>query len=222
MSFLASVPINAARVMLQDVGAVAYSDALMGSLLADGMRLILKRRPESADPFSPIRVVSEANLTVGVRQLMSFYTLLDVTHVADQVTNAVLKGLRRFDMGVLSQQRPNWRAETPGVPIYWMYDDVEPGYWYCYPPAKTGLKTELQAIRSPEPSYAPAQPIYLRDDWQEPLAWYITARAMSAELTHAERSKADYYMGTFAAYLEGNTMAVKTLDDERNKREGKS
>lgn len=181
-TILASAIIGKARILLQDAGAVRYTDPELLGWLNDGQREIAVLTTSGGRPA--YTRIANVSLVAGTKQSgpTDCVAMLDVMRnmgASGTTPGAALRKMNRRSMDAIL---PNWHsvAATAVVQHY----DVDPGSpttFYVYPPADGTSKLEVMYAALTADVAAVGNAITLDDQYANSLLEYLLFRAFSKD-----------------------------------------
>lgn len=133
--------------------------------------------------------------------------------VLDVVRNLTADGkparaIRRTDRSQLDDARPDWYAMPPADSIrHYCTDDRSPKTFYCYPPAKEGVKVEVVYAKLPPSVASPDDTLELDRIYQAPLVSYMVYRALAKDSEYANGQMAAAFYQAFVDPLGAQSEA---------------
>jgi hypothetical protein len=204
--------------------------------LNDGQAAICKYIPMAASRLDAVQ------LTVGTRQSLgsipalalkpgdgstpsaavSAMTIFDV--VRDMGANGTTPGavLRRTQRQILDAVSPLWHTKKADVPSSWMYDPINPTYFYVTPGLRAPRWIEISYAAAPVrlPSGAAGAELYaysgssaaglsISDEFVDDVVNYMVARANLTESEGADVAKATAFGNLFLSSINA-VLAART------------
>lgn len=179
----ASLVIDRAQRILNDVSAVRWPAADLLDWLNDGQRAVVHYAPEAN------RVTEFVQLARGTKQdLTTLATdvplrLIDVTrNVTDGTGFPALRAIRSVDRRELDMVQPDWHTHTTSATvIQFMFDKRNPTEFFVYPPQPAAGQGFVEIVYSAQPTdlTADTQQTVLSDTYVPALVDYIVFRALS-------------------------------------------
>lgn len=202
MTTLASAIITDAGTILNDVGAVRFTNAELLSWLNAGQVEIATRVPNSSTVTRSVQLIS------GVKQAAPADALRMVEFIRNMGSDGNTPGpsIYQIDRKDMDAYERGWASDTPNRNVlHAMYnaeDDNE--VFYVWPPQPDTQQNYIEIIYSQTPAYLTSinSQISLSDYYRNPLLDYILYRAFSKDsefANQAERSQIHYK--AFADYL---------------------
>lgn len=223
-----------ADVILQDSN-VRWPLSELQDWLNDAYRAIVMQRPD-ANMLSGYYTCTAGESQQQLNKVSGgFPTALRLRAVIRNNEAGNKRAIRLIQQSVLDDQRPNWHAETTattGQPIqHYIYDPLNPKYFYLYPAPAIALS--IQVVYSSVPDAhalseaqlvdeitTPATVIKLDDIYVNPILDYVLYRAYAKDseyAANAQRAQAHFqsYSAALGAGVQADT-ATTPQDDSRS------
>lgn len=206
--------ISKARITLQDLAAVRWTDAELLGYLNDGQREICMLRPDAC------AVVASMPLVAGTRQQIPDAGTAILKVVRNMGSNGTTPGraIRHVLMDTLDSNIPNWHTVSPAAEIlHAMTDARMPQFFYVYPPAATGTQVEVVYAAPPGDVAALGDTINVDDVFSTPLLDYVLFRAYTKDQdipNGTERATA--HRALFDAAMNGKAQADAVVAPKAN------
>lgn len=186
------------RHILVDEG-VRWSDSELVNWFNMGQRQIVIMKPDASSRNTTMDLVQGPRQTLPAEAL----TLLEVYANATPTSS---RAIQRINRTVLENERPDWRTEPASdVVRYFTFDEADPRTFYCYPPADTGARIEVNYSVVPTDVDINGD-LQLPDIYHGAMVDYIVYRAMSKDAEYAANAeKANLHHQAFIAILGAKT-----------------
>lgn len=189
----ASVVIDKATAIQQDVGNVRVSAADKLKDFNSAQRLLVLVRPDASS------VRSTVSLEPGVHQQLPG----DALRLIKVVRNQGGRGISLISEEELTDFDPNWYASTPGPTKHYIFDPLEPKAFDVYPPAVAGASVEALWSGLPTEATATTSPIDVDDIYEMPLVHLMCYLAYLRDTTDPANQALAQMHGQAAATLLG-------------------
>lgn len=207
MSLTVLAIVERASTLLQDIGAIRYTQADLVKYTSDAQRRIVTVKPDAA------AVTLQVMLSPGSRQtLPAGYTGLS-TVLCNSLTDTSERksAIRPIDRSVLDHENPDWHYKpTARLVEHYVYEpDINPLVWYCYPsPANVGQQSvELVLIADP-PELVLGDTLTINPRYHEPVIDYVVARAVMRDSEFGDKQNAAQFHAQL--FWQGIIPGVKT------------
>lgn len=204
---LASEIIGKARILLNDLVKVRWSDDNLLMWLNEGQRQIVAVRPDAHSKRFDLQMIEGIEQTIPVDGLR----LLSVLH------NVGGRAITLVSRDALNAIDLSWMTVTPRTPTrHYVFDDDSPKVFEVWPPAVAGEKVRINYTTLPQDCVTPADSIDMDGIYEGPLTDWVCYRAYLEE-TDSEtsaRSSAGY-LNTFMQAIGAKTQADTANDPVR-------
>lgn len=189
---LASDIIDRARLVLNDLDSVRWTDAELLKWINDGQRIVATVKIDAS-------VSNETmNLVAGTKQTLpsNALRLLDVVCNIDGSGNSG-RAVRPVDRQILDEQTPGWHSSSQSDTIYnWVYDNRDPLHFYVYPPAKSTAKLAVKLAVKPTDVSSTSSSLSVLDTYVDPIFNFVLSRAYAKDAEFSANAELS------AAYLQ--------------------
>ena len=165
------------ETQLNDIEKTTWTDSVILSALNQALTILVLARPDATAKIHTLVCA------LGTRQALPADGLKLLKAVRNiGVDNAVGRAVRLVNASDLDSISPNWHAETPKDVIKeYMFDDRSPKWFYVYPPAKAGIKLEIEYSAQPITITDLSQPLPVDVIYLQPLQELILYKLLSGE-----------------------------------------
>jgi hypothetical protein len=186
-TILASALISKARVLLQDPGAVRWTDGELLGWLNDGQRAAVVE-----DPMVNTKIVA-IPLVAGSKQALPVDGVKLVGVYRNMGAGGTTPGnsVRKIDRMQLDALVPGWNAMTATNVVQHFILGPTPDVFFVYPPSTGSWQVEAEYCALPADVPAVGSPITLDDVWANALLEYMLYRAYGKDqefIGNAEQS----------------------------------
>ena len=169
--------VNRSSAILQDVGAIRYSQADLVAYASDGQRRIVTVRPDAA-----AQTFVQPLVAGTLQQVPQGYSGLVAVHCnVTQPGGERRAAIRPIERAILDHENPDWnyRPEATLVEHYVYEPAANPLVWWCYPAPKTASAqaVEMTAVLDP-PELGINDTPSINPVFHEALIDYVVARAV--------------------------------------------
>ena len=195
-----------ARVTLQDMVEIRWSDLELLGWLSDGLLELARLRPESSAQYGTF-ICEEGprqDLTRADSGVDHALALLDVVRnlSPESSQRAVIQG----DQMVLATQRRLWPADVSTYDIeQWVIDGRAPTSFLVYPGAIAGTELEVLYSATPQPVSALSDSVPMGDQYRGQLIDYVLYRAYQKDAEYTRNPQAS--MSAYQTFMAG-TQAI--------------
>lgn len=184
--------LSSARTILNDSGAVSWTDAELLRYLNEGIAALAEYRPEE---FATTAVVS---LVAGTKQTVptSGFRILKVIRAVGN-DDSPGRGARQVTLDSLNAHDPNWAGATGAALREYALDPHEPTtYWVNPPQPATPLKAEISYAVYPSAAAA-GQDLPVDKRYTGALLDYTLARAFEKDADYGDDPRGQMHMNQF-------------------------
>lgn len=227
-TILASLVLNKAQIQIQDRTSVRWPmDELLG-WLNSGQRQVVLVRPDacSATELHQLVAGTKQGLPVGSIRLLNV--------IRNQGADGDMPGraIRFCQREILDSQLPDWHFANPNADVkHFLYDDVEPRTWYCFPPQPTSGIGQVLIVTSKTPTPCTIKDvpkedgsgngtvttaIALDDIYENSLIDYVVFRAQLKDAEFARSDRAQLAWGMFMQGLGLRSQSDKAFAPVNN------
>lgn len=185
---------NAARLLLQDVDGVRWTDAELITWVNEGRREMAHIKPSVFGQGSEFI----HTLTAGNLQSSAAAGAYAIASVDSNYPSGL--AIRPGDHEQLDAFRPQWRADTALSVDNWWPDHVNPIAFWVYP-AAAGKQLKYRAYITPSDLSSLTDVALPFDQYASTLVNYVLARMYSKEDEAGSVAKAQEYLGLFTSAL---------------------
>jgi hypothetical protein len=198
--------LNNAKAILQDSGAVRYSNANLLKFFNDAQREVVLHRPDayvSYATFACVNGTKQSLATGGIR-------LISV------IRNTNGHAISQIERSMLDQNFPNWHEQAAGVNgiEHFVYDSSDPKNFHVYPKAVAGTHS-IEIVYSVTPLdivisnfSSSTDQIYLDDVYANCLTDYVLYRSYQIDSDEGNIQRSAMHYQAFA-----QSLGIKTRSD---------
>lgn len=227
-TLLASIVADKASKLIQDITNVRWPLDEVLSWICSGQRQIVLVRP---DACSETRVIE---LAAGSKQVIptDAIRVLNVVRNQGQDGGTPGRAITMCQRAVLDSQIPDWHYANPRAEVkHFIYDEVEPRTWYCYPPQPTEGRGQALIVVSKSPAACTIKDvpkedgsgnatvtsvISIDDIYENPLIDYTVYRCMSKDSEWADPARAQASYNAFLSALGLRSSSDKAFSAASN------
>ena len=198
--------LNNAKAILQDSGAVRYSNANLLKFFNDAQREVVLHRPDAYVAYTTLACVNgtKQSLPVGAIRLINV------------IRNIGGYAVSQIERSMLDQNFPNWHEQTAGDNgiEHFVYDSSDPMNFHVYPKAVAGTQS-LDVVYSVTPGdivisdfASSTTGSLLNDIYANCLTDYVLYRAYQIDSDEGNIQRSAMHYQAFA-----QSLGIKTRSD---------
>ena len=204
MAYTAQEVMSAALTLLEDAEQNRFTDAMLLEFVNEGMVDIVKIKPTANVVFSVKTLVAGAYQQLATNQLY----LLDAVYNTDSTGTSQGQSPLRVSKATLDFSNPDWTTSARREEVmYFTYDSDGTRVFFVYPPNTGYGHLYIKTTDIPTALTAKTQTIPMRDEFKQPLVYYLCMKGYMVDTDTINTDKVSMYKSLYTESINNIKLA---------------